>query len=133
MLLARLSAPPAWWLAPDCSSFGFMASSVSRRTRSNVEGVPSAFVEHGNATGSFVALAVLAATALGIWVVVENPVNSMFFQLPAVLDALRQIGSRRVTVHLGKFGSSSYKPLWLEGTVPWLEQLPVLERISAVQ
>ena len=70
-----------------------------------------------------VARALLCATALGIWVVLEQPVGSLLIQVPEVAAALTQIRARSVTVHLHGWGAPSLKPLWLIGTAPWLEDL----------
>ena len=56
----------------------------------------------------------------GIWIVLEQPVGSLLFEVPAVRDALDAIGAVCVTVNLGKWGSESQKPVWLWGTAPWL-------------
>ena len=59
----------------------------------------------------------------GIWTVLEQPKGSLLFDEPGVAHALGAIRARSVTVHLGCFHAPTLKPLTLQGTAPWLEQL----------
>ena len=64
------------------------------------------------------------ATDRGLYVVVENPLNSLLFKYGPMRMMLAKIGARRVSLKLSSFGAESAKPLELWGTAPWLEKLP---------
>ena len=49
--------------------------------------------------------------------------NSLLFEVLEIKAAAEATGGYLVTVHLGAFGSSSSKPLWLLGNAPWLRSL----------
>ena len=59
----------------------------------------------------------------GCWLVVEQPVNSMFFDQEGMAELLVELGMQRITVHLGRYGSDSAKPCWIYSNAPWLLDL----------
>ena len=109
---------------PPCCSWGFLTKVKSMRSPSNVLGARfDPWVAMHNRIASFVAMAITACTACGVWFMVENPKGSLIFEHPAMKAALQTVGARKVMISLRSFGHSSEKPLWLYGTAPWLEEL----------
>lgn len=121
--MARLAPYSIQWMAPPCASWGFLPRSHTGRSAEEPLGRVCRHTWGPNRLAHFVARALLCATALGIWVVLEQPVSSLLIQEPEVAAALLQIRARTVTVHLHGWGAPSLKPLWLIGTTPWLEDL----------
>jgi len=53
-----------------------------------------------------------------VWVVVENPMNSMLWQISVMRTTLESMQAKRFVTYLGAFGGPSLKPLELYSTMP---------------
>ena len=58
------------------------------------------------------------AVTRGLYVLLEQPLNSLFFKHPSVQCALELVQAKRFVTFLGAFGSASPKPLELFTTAP---------------
>eukprot|EP00959_Pyramimonas_sp_CCMP1952_P395427 8285521-Pyramimonas_sp.AAC.1 len=58
------------------------------------------------------------AATRGVWVLLEQPVNSMFFKHVCVDRALKMCKAVRIHTWLGGFGAATHKPLELHTTMP---------------
>ena len=63
------------------------------------------------------------AIALKLFVVVENPLNSLLFHYWAMGHVFSLMDAKRISLRLSTFGADSTKPLELWGNAPWLGDL----------
>eukprot|EP00959_Pyramimonas_sp_CCMP1952_P258978 5414121-Pyramimonas_sp.AAC.1 len=54
----------------------------------------------------------------GVYIVIEQPLNSGLYSVPELRQALDMIGAKRIVIHAGEFGATSMKPLELFATLP---------------
>jgi hypothetical protein len=80
--LRRMPRGALLWMGPPCNSWIRCSQSWYHRTEECPESNPSMYpqVIYWNAIADFVAAAILAATTLGIYVVVEQPLNSLMLK-----------------------------------------------------
>ena len=112
------------WMGPPCKSWVWMARHSFGRSVQNIAGDPrNAQTVYHNKIGSFVGKAIMAATACGVYVVVEQPQSSWLFNFEPVRRAVAACKLVDVVIKLGHFGGGSPKPLRLVGNVPWFGKL----------
>ena len=87
-LVLRLAAHGLLWLAPDCSSWGFMNCSRCQRSEDNgyVGDVTYSKVIAGNTMAESTVFLILLAAARQVKAALENPVGSHFFKYGPVVD-----------------------------------------------
>ena len=85
-LVMRLAPSALLWLAPVCSSWGFMNSSRCKRDAANGFEGDTTYppVVEGNALAAATVFLMLLAAARGVRVAMENPVGSIIFRYPLV-------------------------------------------------
>ena len=127
-LLSQMKVGGVAWFAPPCNSWIVSSQSFYGRNAEHPEGTNPACREY-NMLADWLALALRACIALGIYFVVENPMSSYLFSYKALSCAFLELQAHRVTVALGKIGHNTLKPLVLMGTAPWLN--PLADAVSA--
>ena len=110
------------WFAPPCNSWIVTSQSTTAGTPEHPEGMHPDCREY-NEMVDFLALAISACTALGLFWVVEDTLASWLFQYRALARAFLELQAQRCFVALGKAGHHTCKPLTLMGTAPWLRSL----------
>ena len=83
------------------------------------------WVHYHNRIAAHVAAIAREASRLGIYWVIEQPGNSVLFDLPLLQAIMVSTHALSVTLNLADFGATSLKPLHLVGTAPWLLALPL--------
>ena len=84
----RLASHGLLWLAPDCSSWGFMNCSRCLRSEANgyVGDVTYSKVIAGNTMAESTVFLILLAAAREVKAALENPAGSHFFKYGPVVD-----------------------------------------------
>ncbi len=122
--LASVAANGLVWFSPPGCSWICFTRSKSKRSKTNPAGSSTdAWTLHHNQIADFVALALEACTARGLYFVLEQPAGSLLFDYEPISRALRMCQAGQVSVSLWDFGAESTKPLALWGTAPWLGRL----------
>jgi hypothetical protein len=112
-----MGSPCKYWLS-------FMAASIRKRCHSQPYGdVNKPFVQKGNAMGVFVAKVILMCCAIGLFITVEQPMNSWLHRFPPVVKAYAASGDLRAYVCMGQFGHKAAKPSELYGNGKWVTLL----------
>ena len=126
-LVLRLVSYGLLWLAPDCSSWGFMNSSRCKRSEGNafVGDVTYSKVIEGNAMAESSVFLILLAAARGVKAALENPGASQFFNYGPVVEmvcALNMVAA--CTYHCAfsvvPFGKRYKKKYKLLATSSWI-------------
>jgi len=126
-LVLRLVSYGLLWLAPDCSSWGFMNSSRCKRSEGNafVGDVTYSKVIEGNAMAESSVFLILLAAARGVKAALENPGASQFFNYGPVVEmvcALNMVAA--CTYHcafsVAPFGKRYKKKYKLLATSSWI-------------
>jgi len=126
-LVLRLVSHGLLWLAPDCSSWGFMNCSRCKRSEDNgyIGDVTYSKVVTGNAiTESSVFLTLLAA-ARGVEAALENPGGSAFFKYGPVVEMEHALGmvaacTYRCAFSVAPFGKRIKKKYNFLATSSWI-------------
>ena len=117
------------WMGPPCSWWVWLSRSVHQRSHESPQGnTQHPTVAFHNSLAEFVANAIRTCAALGVFFVLEQPLSSVMPHFAAVRAALAEVGAKRVSIPLWKFGAQSEKFLQLWGTAPWLQQLTEIAR-----
>lgn len=125
--LKRLRNGGLLWLAPPCNSWIMTSQGFYGRSHGRPIGnckLPETL--YYNRIADFVACALRAAFALGVFIILEQPLDSILFLYPPIAQALDDIGAMRVTLSLGAVGSASMKPMEFHGTSPILYTLEAI-------
>ena len=112
-LLARLKPGGAVWAAPKCSSWVFLCTSNSRRSKLNPNGNTSLpFVAEGNEIAKrAVALLLVAVTMLHTFVYIEQPVSSLMPHAEPLKSFIAEHLPYCIATPLGSFGAPTQKPI----------------------
>lgn len=121
-LLLRVKEKSLCLMGPQCSSWTWMCRSVTRRTKWNVDGdVNNRKVRDGNRMNHRISILGYIAFLIGVFFVIENPLNSLFFKTMPMTTILEAASASYRCVRLIAFGGATVKPLALRGTAPWLK------------
>ena len=132
-LVLRVAAGGLIWLGTPCSSWVALSRSFTKRSAFQPEGPPVAFrtqaqhdyLEKHNQLANISAFVIRTARALGIDYILEQPVSSLLFQYPPMVQALKDCTSCHIW--MSAFGADSPKPLMLKGSAS-----QILETIGEV-
>ena len=112
------------WAAPPCSSWVWISRGSTGRTKDNVLGnVEYTSVRMSNRLVSRVAHLVWLAVRRKVFVIIEQPMDSLLWEHPRMKKLLLRYGLRDVRLELGAYGALTPKPLILKTNVPWGEEL----------
>jgi hypothetical protein len=101
-------------LAPVCSNFVFLSSGTTQRSLSRPRGNTNlASVRQANVMHSRVVLLCWLLMALGVLVILEQPVNSFMEIQPRFQQLAKQFGLFRKAIKMKNYGGASVKPTWL--------------------
>ena len=103
------------WFSPECSTW---LNFMSRATYGRSELAPGgderlARNRRANACAHAIGQLIVLAALRGVYVLLEQPMNSLMLAYPPISSALRIVAARRLCTHLGAFGGISMKPLEL--------------------
>ena len=108
--LLRVQKGGLAFIAAQCSSWIWLSRSSTKRSSKNPLGdeqCPSTL--EGNRLNSRVELLCVLAHLIGVFWVIEQPANSLFFSTPAMTQAMLQSGAIRTSFHMKDFGHPSCK------------------------
>ena len=126
-LALRVKPGGSVWAAPKCSSWVFMSSSQSKRTRSNPGGDRTkAFVREGNELCKRAVAVLLVAASFGCYVYLEQPMSSVLCIAEPMKSFIAEIVKFKVATSLGAFGANTRKPIRIWSND---EQLSRLKRV----
>ena len=126
-LVLRLVSHGLLWLAPDCSSWGWMNCSRCMRSEANgyVGDITYSKVIAGNAIAESTVFLVLLAAAHGVKAALENPVGSRFFLYGPVVDMAQALNmvigyTYRCAFSVAPFGKRYKKQYKFLATSSWI-------------
>ena len=125
-LLSRMAPGGLVWFAPPCNSWITSSQSFYGRTVDHPDGSGGLHFSDclpENQIAEWLALAVQACIALGLVIMIENPLSSLLFEYAAIKQVLLEAGATKIAVALGKIGQGSLKPLQIWGTARWCREL----------
>ena len=107
-------------MAPQCSSWlQFLDQTNHGRTKDNIFGKElEPDVAEGNITASLIGFLIEFLTYRGVYVLVEQPTDSLQPLHPAMACAYSTVGASRYHTWLGAFGCASPKPTQFHTTFP---------------
>jgi hypothetical protein len=106
-------------LAPVCSSWVWMCSSVSKRSKGRPMGDRHRlFVRVGNRMVSRVAILLMILSARGVVWALEQPASSVMQYHPRFQEVLRIFNVHQVTLDMGAYGGCTRKPSVLYSIAP---------------
>ena len=116
-LVMRLVPAGLLWLAPVCTSWGFMSSSRCKRNAANgYEGDPScASVVAGNAMVKATVLLMLLAARREVRAAMENPVHSIMFRYHLVTQVETALAMTSAIAYRCAYSSAPYGSRYLKG------------------
>ena len=122
--MMRLAPDGLAWFATVCSSWIWLASNSTRRTRANPLGRnDSESVRHGNVQVARSAVLMALCHAKAAWWGLEQPLKSLMAQHPAMAWVAKQIDWVEVSTVMGAFGACTLTPSSLFGNSGWLRGL----------
>jgi hypothetical protein len=125
LLAARTVDGGVWWCGPPCSTWVWVARHVTKRAKGYmIYGDESrADIRLANENMFWFGALLRFLHALGIHVVVEQPVTSLLYDFPPVATFFDTVSYITTSVSLGRWGSNTAKPLRLMGDWPGLREL----------
>lgn len=106
---------------PPCSMFTFLASSVHRRTKGNPNGdLSNMKVRLSNLIVRNTVAIMQALVRRNVFIVIEQPSNSVMFHLPCMKEWIVKLGLVVVMTFMAAFGHDMPKPTHLLGNLPGL-------------
>ena len=116
-LVMRLVPAGLLWLAPDCSTWGFMNASQSKHKASNgYEGDPSSTkVIAGNAVVKATVFLMLLAARRDVRAAMENPVHSSMFRYPLVTQVKTALALASAIAYRCAYDSAPFGKRYLKG------------------
>ena len=117
-LVLRLVSHGLLWLAPDCSSWGFMNCSRCKRSEANgyMGDVTYWKVIEGNAMAESSVFLVLLAAARGVKAALENPGGSDFFRYGPVVEMERALSMVAVCTYRCAFSVAPFGKRYKKNT-----------------
>lgn len=117
------------WLGTPCKSWVALSRSFTHRSLIQPSGPDKHhtsqrqcdYLDGHNSIAELTALFIRSAAALGIYVIVEQPVSSLLFHYEAMLKALAAVDAHAISFEMSAFEGESPKPLLLKGTAPCLQ------------
>ena len=129
LLLLRVVPGGLIFIAAQCSSWVWMCSSVSGRTKSNPDGnLERTFVVQGNKMNKRCAVVCVLARLLGVHWAIEQPRSSMFFCTAAMRSTIEFSRAAVSTFPMSMYGHPCQKQAILVGTPSWLPNLGVARK-----
>ena len=126
-LVMRLVSHGLLWLAPDCSSWGFLNCARCQRSEANgyMGDVTYPKVVAGNSMAESSVFLILLAAARGVKAALENPVGSHFFQYGPVMDMAHSLNmvsayTHRCAFSVAPFGKRYKKKYKFLATSSWI-------------
>ena len=108
------------WLSPTCTSWVWICRATTGRTNGNWAGrTQHPFVSIGNQQAVRVTIQLIIGHFIGIDFILEQPLSSIFDQVPFVWRVLYHTHAKFDMTWLGGYGASTAKPLRLIHTTPW--------------
>ena len=126
-LVMRLVSHGLLWLAPDCSSWGFLNCARCQRSEANgyMGDVTYSKVIAGNSMAESSVFLILLAAARGVKAALENPVGSHFFKYGPVMDMAHSLNmvsayTHRCAFSVAPFGQRYKKKYKFLATSSWI-------------
>ena len=126
-LVMRLVSHGLLWLAPDCSSWGFLNCARCQRSEANgyMGDVTYSKVIAGNSMAESSVFLILLAAARGVKAALENPVGSHFFKYGPVMDMAHSLNmvsayTHRCAFSVAPFGQRYNKKYKFLATSSWI-------------
>eukprot|EP00959_Pyramimonas_sp_CCMP1952_P411942 8632384-Pyramimonas_sp.AAC.1 len=115
LLLLRVEVRGLMWLAPECSTWTFVAMGHTKRNI-DINGAHATRDDVRDANDSCLFLARLwrLAHARSVWVMCEQPADSCLYQFPPFKSILEEVNAVSVFTWLSGFGHEMAKPTRLQ-------------------
>eukprot|EP00959_Pyramimonas_sp_CCMP1952_P114359 2391126-Pyramimonas_sp.AAC.2 len=110
------------WASPECKTYlSFLSRHTFKRCSAGFaivgdESLPA--VKSANFSSVLLSWLLVTASIRNVFWAVENPLNSLLYQVPWMSECILTCAGKRFTTSLGSFGGSSRKMLEIYSTAP---------------
>lgn len=129
VMLFRVKAGGHIHLGTPCKSWVVLSRAYTQRSILRPEGPAvrrskrqSKYLDEHNGLASLSAKIIRTACIAGITFTIEQPVSSLLFHFPEMLQALAYGGAKSISCMMSSFEGDSPKPLSIRGNPEWLQE-----------
>ena len=110
--------------APVCSSWGQVNRGTSGRSALNPLGnLKYAYVRNANVMVSRVVIILWLQLALGVFIILEQPLNSLMEHHPRMAHWIKANNIRRTHLNMKDYGAPTKKATWLYSQFSWITEI----------